>query len=76
MAIYAYFMCFKCKQPYFGGLKDCQRGMDEDKREFDPKELICANCCEIPVENCPKHGKDYIEFKCKYCCSVAQWFCW
>lgn len=23
MAIYAYFMCFKCKKPYFGGLKDC-----------------------------------------------------
>ncbi|KAL4460977.1 hypothetical protein ABPG74_016449 [Tetrahymena malaccensis] len=76
MAIYAYFMCFKCKKPYFGGLKDCQRGLDEDKREFDPKELVCANCCEIPVENCPKHGKDYIEFKCKFCCSVAQWFCW
>lgn len=23
MAIYAYFLCFKCKKPYFGGLKDC-----------------------------------------------------
>lgn len=37
---------------------------------------MCSNCCEIPVENCPKHGKEYIEFKCKFCCSVAQWFCW
>jgi len=48
------------------------RGIEEDKQEaFKPEELVCANCCEIPVENCPKHGKDFIEFKCKFCCSVA-----
>lgn len=23
MAIYAYFECFKCKNPYFGGRKNC-----------------------------------------------------
>lgn len=23
LKIYAYFQCFKCKKPYFGGLKDC-----------------------------------------------------
>ena len=22
----AYYMCFKCKQPYFGGMKDCDAG--------------------------------------------------
>jgi len=39
--------------------------------------LVCANCCDVlPLENCPKHGKEYIEFKCKFCCNVAQWFCW
>jgi len=26
--------------------------------------------------NCPTHGADYIEFKCKFCCTVALWFCW
>ena len=34
--------------------------------QFDPKELICPNCCDIPIESCPKHGKDNIEFKCKF----------
>lgn len=67
-------MCYKCTNPYFGGLKDCERMLDE-KKEFNPKELICPNCCQIPFKNCPKHGVDYIEFKCKYCCTIAQWFC-
>ena len=22
-----------------------------------------------------KHGSDYIEFKCRYCWSLSQWFC-
>jgi hypothetical protein len=50
--------------------------MDDGNKEFKPEELICANCCDIPIENCPKHGKEFIEFKCKFCCSIAQWFCW
>ena len=29
MAIYSYYMCFKCKTPYFGGLKDCERAIEE-----------------------------------------------
>ena len=24
---------------------------------------------------CPKHGTDFLEYKCRYCCSVAVWFC-
>ena len=24
---------------------------------------------------CPKHGTDYLEYKCRYCCSVAVFFC-
>lgn len=78
MAIYAYFMCFKCKKPYFGGRKDCAAAMNEGANPADYKkeDLICANCCDIPIENCKKHGKDFIEFKCKFCCSIAQWFCW
>ena len=30
MAIYSYYMCFKCKNPYYGGLKDCERDMNAD----------------------------------------------
>eukprot|EP00825_Cyclidium_porcatum_P039779 TRINITY_DN4898_c0_g1_i1.p1 TRINITY_DN4898_c0_g1~~TRINITY_DN4898_c0_g1_i1.p1 ORF type:complete len:436 (-),score=56.00 TRINITY_DN4898_c0_g1_i1:71-1378(-) len=76
LAIYAYYQCFKCKSPYFGGLKDCMRGLEDEKGNFKPEELVCAKCCEIPVDDCKKHGKDFIEFKCRFCCSVAQCFCW
>lgn len=79
-AIYSYYQCFKCKKPYFGGLKSCEDLMQEDNKqgEFKWEELVCANCSDVGItlETCPKHGKDFIEFKCKFCCSVAQWFCW
>ena len=85
IAIYSYYMCFKCQTPFFGGLKSCENMMEEEKgmthsyiykllgkEGFDPKELVCANCCDVaPIENCTKHGKDFIEFKCKFCCSIA-----
>lgn len=48
MAIYAYFMCFKCKNPYFGGRKNCADAMNEGQNAggvFKAEELICANCC-------------------------------
>jgi hypothetical protein len=68
IAIYSYYECFTCKNPYFGGLKRCEDLMEEglNPREFKPEELICANCCDVmPIEDCPRHGKDFIEFKCR-----------
>lgn len=78
LAIYSYYECFKCKIPYFGGLKHCEDMIENQgiEKPFKPAELICPNCCEIPIENCLTHGNDYIEFKCTFCCSMAQWFCW
>jgi hypothetical protein len=72
-------MCFKCKTPYFGGLKSCENVNDGNK-EFKPDELVCGKCaaCSVGagIRDCKKHGRDYIEFKCRFCCNVAQWFCW
>ncbi|EFA75279.1 RING zinc finger-containing protein [Heterostelium album PN500] len=72
---FAYYLCFKCKQPYFGGSNQCAAAMAAPEK-FNPEELICGGCSSddvLPI--CPKHGKDYLEFKCRYCCSVAIWFC-
>jgi len=59
MAIYAYFECWKCKKPYFGGRKSCADAMNDNREggEFKPEELICPQCCPVSVSNCPKHGK-------------------
>ena len=72
-----YYECFKCKKPYFGGKKDCAR--NDDGKKFDPTELVCPSCVaeSMPgTANCGKHGTDFIEFKCKFCCNIAAWFCW
>jgi hypothetical protein len=61
IAIFSYYECFKCKKPYFGGLKRCEDMMDDDKKSdnFKPEELVCAGCCEIGlIENCEKHGTE------------------
>lgn len=75
----SYYMCFKCKKPYFGGLKSCEN-VNEGQREYQESDLVCGACASDNIKggvsNCPQHGKDFIEFKCQFCCSVAQWFCW
>jgi E3 ubiquitin-protein ligase MYCBP2 len=27
------------------------------------------------ADECLRHGRQYLEFKCRYCCSIAVWFC-
>jgi len=59
----AYYKCFKCKQPYFGGMKDCIAAQEE-RADFKVEELICGSCSAISigggVKNCPKHGTESI----------------
>lgn len=79
-----YYMCFKCKKPYFAGRRECGNdpGMDNNdpKKKFDPKDCVCGKCANLSgiagVTNCPRHGKDFIEYKCRFCCRMASWFCW
>ena len=62
---YRFYLCDKCKKPYYGGVRDCQAAA-EDPGQFDPKELICGSCCAIASgRNCPEHGTQFIEWKCK-----------
>lgn len=74
----SYYLCFKCKDPYFGGMKACNP--EEEQKDFKPEELVCAKCSNVGmnagVGRCGTHGTDFIDFKCKFCCSVALWFCW
>jgi E3 ubiquitin-protein ligase MYCBP2 len=79
----SYYMCYECNKPYFAGLRDCRGGPDEENnpnREYNPKDLICGSHANIAgvagKTDCPKHGKDFIEYKCKFCCQIASWFCW
>lgn len=44
--------------------------------QYNPAEHICYSC-NIKRFNadCAAHGRGTIEWKCRYCCSVASWFC-
>mmetsp|Transcript_12763 Transcript_12763/g.50966 ORF Transcript_12763/g.50966 Transcript_12763/m.50966 type:complete len:819 (+) Transcript_12763:60-2516(+) len=72
---FAYYPCFICKKAYFGGQRRCDAG---DRAEaFKPEDLVCGGCSGADAsDNCPKHGKEFMEHKCQYCCAVATWYCW
>ena len=59
---------------YYGGEARCEEQAGND--EFDPSELVCGACSDVSrAQMCPKHGTDFLEYKCRYCCSVAVFFC-
>lgn len=80
----SYYLCYECKKPYFAGLRECGEGPvinnNNPNREYDPKDLICgahANLAGVAgISECKIHGKEFIEYKCKFCCNVSSWFCW
>ena len=43
--------------------------------------MICSKCSNVGgiagITVCANknHGSNHIDFKCKYCCSIALWFC-
>jgi hypothetical protein len=73
---FAYYQCYQCTKPYFGGMKRCE---NIERDNFDPKELVCGSCVAKEFKNikeCPTHKTEFIDFKCRYCCNIATFFCW
>ena len=60
MAKMAFYKCFKCEEPYFGGLRDCGDNAEEAGMEFNKEDLICPTCSIGSVglgeKNCKEHG--------------------
>ena len=47
-----------------------------DKKFIISEELVCGGCSDVSqAQMCLKHGTDFLEYKCRYCCSVAVFFC-
>jgi E3 ubiquitin-protein ligase MYCBP2 len=38
--------------------------------------MLCSACSGLGAEECPKHGKDFIQYKCRFCCGFGTFFCW
>ena len=43
--------------------------------QHNPAELLCGACSDVAhAQVCPRHGTEYLEYKCRFCCSVAVYF--
>lgn len=72
---YSYYLCFKCGKVYYGGEAVCDVDADHGN-DYNHEELVCGGCSDVSLSQmCPKHGTDYLQYKCRYCCSVAVFFC-
>ena len=74
----AFYLCFKCQKPYFGGMQDCGQAMQTEST-MKKQDLMCEPCATEELgfgeEMCEKHGNEYCDWKCMYCCSIALFFC-
>ena len=80
-----YYLCETCETPYFGGDRACHRGGLErgdgdnqvPQQGPDAHQLVCGKCSiTAKGKECKKgHGDEEMEYKCRYCCDVAVWFC-
>ena len=41
---YAYYQCYKCKEPYFGGMAECDQMVNDGYGDFKAEELVCSKC--------------------------------
>lgn len=55
----AYYICFKCQKPYFGGMQDCSQAMQSEST-MKKQDLLCETCGYEELgygkEMCDKHG--------------------
>jgi len=67
----AYYECFKCKVPYYGGMVRCADMIGD----VSAPNFVCNACSGIGKSVCPVHGDEYIIWKCRFCCEISHFFC-
>ncbi|EKX50850.1 hypothetical protein GUITHDRAFT_92848 [Guillardia theta CCMP2712] len=76
---YQFYLCHRCQRPYFGGIADCLAQEGGEENQFKREDLICGSCSASKLGNgrktCKQHGDQYVEYKCRFCCSIATFFC-
>lgn len=79
---FQFILCYRCEEPYFGGLKSCLIENTEeivDNIVNNIENKICINCIDSNdiegIIDCVEHGRNNICFKCRFCCNEASHFC-
>lgn len=78
LAKLAYVLCENCGDPFFAGRVECNAALEEGVgRAAGADKRLCSSCVLPPpgVSACPHHGTTHLEYKCKWCCNPAVWFC-
>lgn len=71
---FAYYNCFKCKEFYFGGRRDCEQNAAAENRPEE--EFVCYGCADLKSVQCKNaEHSEYLVWKCRFCCNLASWFC-
>jgi len=76
-----FYLCEKCGNTFHGGLKDCVQAEDFDQLDnVDTVKRLCLDCFDYSkikgVTKCDIHGRNHIQYKCKFCCEISSHFCW
>ena len=58
-----------------------RNGEDNLQEAAKAAQHVCGSCRAkrsrgTSKAECPDHGTSMIEYKCRFCCSVATWYCW
>lgn len=68
--------CNECGKIYYGGLFDDAGRARENKNR---QNFLCKTCAEDYLgygkEICEIHGNEFVDWKCKNCCSIALFVC-
>lgn len=76
MQYYVFHECSTCGSPFFGGAARCAAEGDGDRAEEDLEgKMVCVRCSGAAVEMCEKHDPQWMNWKCRFCCSVAVFHC-
>ena len=78
MAKSAFYQCWECMKPFFGGLVDCERDLNLAETT-SKKDLKCKQCQVKSFGGgqffCKLHGSKFITWKCYLCCTEALYKC-
>ena len=78
LEIFQFFLCMKCKRPYYAGLNPEKKNIGKKQFYGYKEDCLCGKDSfsydAKGLDKCQKHGYDYIEYKCKYCCKIASRF--
>ena len=78
--LYSFFLCYKCKQPYYVGKSHNNNDNNNNENTIfgNIEDCLCGKDSYVYNTKggsfCEKHGFKFFEYKCRFCCKIASRF--